>query len=132
MRRRRDCALCRDSECKGGGNPHCRARSPRPSFLYGILDTYGSLRFVVTADDIGWHARHDEIAIRVPNLTVHEPIAWGHISFVIKRIEIAVDEWIEFGPAPNTPWAREAIKMYRLREREHVRRSLDLGSIAET
>jgi hypothetical protein len=125
------CKVCDGAACTGGGNLQCAKRDPRPSALYGILDTYGGLRFVVTADAIEHHARHDEIAIRVPDLIVHEPIAWGDIPIVIARIEIVVDEWLARGVS-NEPHAREAAAMYRLRRQEHVRRSLDLNAIAET
>lgn len=87
---------------------------------------------VTPREALEFHVGHDESAVVVGGLIVHEPIAWHEIPMVVRRIEIAVDEWIEFGPTPNTPWAHEAQKLYRLRERENVRRALDLGAICDT
>lgn len=85
----------------------------------------------MTADDIARHTRCDETAIPVPDLIVHEPIAWGDIPIVIARIEAIVEAWIARG-IPNEPHAREAVTMYRIRQQERPRRSLDLGAIVET
>jgi hypothetical protein len=125
------CPVCNDGvACHGGGNLACVKRNPEPSVLAGILDTYGGIRFVVTQDyQLASHVRCDETLIVVPNLLVHEPIAWGDIPIVIKRIEIVVDEWIARG-IPNEPHAREAVAMYQLRKKEHVQRSLNLEAIA--
>jgi hypothetical protein len=128
------CPLCRGGECRGGGNKQCAQRDPRPSHLAGILDTYGGLRFVVTHKrNLKHHVRPDETLIVVPDLLVHEPIAWGDIPYVIARIELAVDRWIERG-TPNEPHQREAVTMYRLRQLEHIhsKRSFDPAVIAFT
>lgn len=127
-----DCRACRGDECHGGGNPHCVQRDLQPSILAGILDTYGGLRFIVTRhDQLKHYIRSDEFAILVPDLMVHQPIGWGDIPFVVKRIEIAVEQWIMRG-VPNEPHAREARTMYLLRQQELNRGSLDLSAICET
>jgi hypothetical protein len=127
------CVVCRGViECKGGGNTRCRKRDPHASHLAGILDTYGGLRFVVAhKNTFAHHVRPDEVLIVVPDLLVHEPIAWNDIPSVIARIELTVDHWIR-EQKPNEPHAQEAAKMYRLRCLEHERRSLDLETIVET
>jgi hypothetical protein len=118
--------------CFGGGNRACIKRDPHPSRLAGILDTYGGLRFVVThKQNLGAHARADEVLIVVPDLRVHEPIAWGDIPSVISRIELEVERWLARGE-PNEPHACQAARMYRLRKLEQHRRSLDLSAIVET
>lgn len=100
--------------------------------LAGIIDTYGSIRFVVThKKDLKHHTRHDEVCIVVPNLIVHEPIAWGDIPGAIRRIEMAVSDWLARG-LPNEPHAREAAVMHKLRRQEQDQQSLDLQSICET
>lgn len=114
------CALCRGQSCWGGGNKGCVQRDPRPSILAGILDSYGGLRSVVTYEDrVCAHVRPDEIAIVVPNLTVHEPIAWGDIPYVIARIKLEVDRWIEQIAIPNEDHIREAVAMYQLHKLRH-------------
>lgn len=127
----RNCKICGGHDCRGGGDLRCARRDSRPSALFGILDTYGGLRFVVTAGDIAHHRRCDETAIQVPELVVHEPIAWGDIPFVTARITRVVDEYLE-GRMPNEPHVLEAAKMYALRKQEHTRRTLDLSAIVET
>jgi hypothetical protein len=128
------CFVCNNRRCKGGGNLQCVRRDSRPSVLAGILDTYGGIRFVVThRRDLKRHVRPDEILIIVPKLLVHEPITWSDIPGIARRIERAVDEWVEkFGRARNEPWVRECIAMYRLRKLELNKRALDLYSIVET
>ncbi len=127
------CNACKGIvECYGGGNKLCRKRDPRPSHIAGILDTYGGLRFVVAhRKDFKHHIRRDEILIVVPDLLVHEPIAWNDIPSVIARIELVVNRWIEENN-PNEPHIQEAVRMYRLRCLENPRRSLDLSGIVET
>jgi len=63
---------------------------------------------------------------------VHQPLAWGDIPGATARIEYEVDRWIDARGIPNDPDQREAVVMYRLRQQEHTRRSLDLGAICET
>jgi hypothetical protein len=112
--------------------PSIKNDDARLSIAAGILDTYGGIRFVVTqADGLANHVRHDETAIVVPDLTLREPIAWCDIPFVIARIQLTVDQWLERG-LPNEPYAREAAVMYVLRRKELTQRSLDLGAIVET
>jgi len=119
------------SEIRPSG-PSIKNDDARPSILAAILDTYGGLRFIVTqADSLADHVRYDETAIVIPHLTVREPIAWRDIPFVIARIQLAVDEWLERG-LPNEAHAREAAIMYALRRKELTQRSLDLSAIVET
>jgi hypothetical protein len=121
--------------CKGGGNRWCANRNPYESIIAGILDTYGGLRVVVChRNSLGCHARADELAIVVPKLTVHEPIAWGDIPIVIRRAEIEIDKWIAQRGIPNDPVQRECVIMYRLRCLEHVdsKRSFNPDVIAFT
>jgi hypothetical protein len=102
------------------------------SVLAGILDTYGGLRFVVAPENsLKHHVRCDEVLIVVPDLVVHEPVAWNDIPHIIAHIELEVDRWIERG-IPNEPHAREAVIMYQLRRKECSRRALDLNGIVET
>jgi hypothetical protein len=118
--------------CKGGGNLRCWRRDPQPSRCAGIIDTYGSIRFIVThRKGLKHHVRADEISIVVPGLIVHEPIAWSDIPGLIRRIELAVDDWLARG-LPNEPHAREAAVMHKLRRQEHQQQSLDLSAICET
>jgi hypothetical protein len=131
----RKCPLCKGGECRGGGNKSCLQRDPLPSILAGILDTYGCIRFVVThRDQLQYHVRPDELCIVVPNLTVHEPIAWGESYYVVGRIEHVVDEWIRQRGIPNDPHMRECVTMYRLRQLENplFKKSLDISRIVET
>lgn len=129
--KRLSCQACRGAKpCLGGGDLLCYKRNPLPSRLAGIVDTYGSIRFVVThRKQLEHHKRHDELLIVVPRLVVHEPIAWNHIPVVIKRIELTVQKWIEEN-SPNEEWAQEAVRMYRLRCLENPQRSLDLEAVA--
>jgi hypothetical protein len=131
--KRNDCLVCRGQQCKGGGNTRCLQRDPHASHLAGILDTYGGLRFIVAhRNSFKHHVRHDELLIVVPNLVVHEPIAWNDIPIVVERITLTVNDWIERNH-PNEFFAQEAIKMYRIRRLEgQFARSLDLGAIVET
>lgn len=79
------------------------------------------------------HLRFDELLIVVPDVTVQEPVPWDLRPLIVARIELEVDRWIE-QYRPNSPHAREAIAMYRLRRLEHLhsKRSLDLSRIVET
>jgi len=105
--------------CKGGGNKGCIKRNPLPSIVAGVLDTYGGMRVVVThRKSLRHHVRQDELAIVVPRLRVHEPIAWGDIPIVVKRVEIEIEKWIEQRGVPNDPLQRECIVMYQLRCKE--------------
>ncbi len=126
------CPVCDWHDCKGGENKRCIRRDTRPSVLAGIIDTYGSVRFVVTQrTNLKHHVRHDEVLIVVPDLKVHEPIAWNDIPGAIRRIELAVDDWLKRG-LPNEPHAREAATMHKLRRKEQHQQSLDLSAICET
>lgn len=110
----------------------CVRRDPWPSVIAGIVDTYGGIRFVVTYPaSLKHHARHDEIIIVVPNITVHEPVAWNDIPGLIARVEYEVTLWLDRGE-PNEPHAREAWKMYKLRRQEQPGKSLNLYDIVET
>ena len=118
--------------CLGGGNRRCVQRDNRPSILAGVIDTYGSIRFIVTQrKKLKHHVRHDEVSIIVPDLLVHEPIAWIDIPGAISRIELAVDDWLARG-LPNEPHAREAAVRLKLRRLEQDQQSLDLSAICET
>jgi hypothetical protein len=128
------CSACRGGAiaCKGGGNKDCIRRDPRPSHCAGIMDTYGCVRFIVAHQrTFKHHVRPDEILIVVPDLLVHEPIAWSDIPGCLRRIERAIDEWIARG-IPNEPHAREAVVMHKLRRKEQDPQSLDLCAICET
>jgi hypothetical protein len=121
--------------CKGGGNKDCIKRNRLPSVLVGILDTYGGMRVVVThRKSVRHHVRHDELAIVVPRLRVHEPIAWGDIPSVVRRVEIEIDKWIERHGMPNDPVQHECVTMYRLRSLEQPgsKRSFNPAVIAFT
>lgn len=128
------CPACWGEQCKGGGNKKCVQRDPKPSRVAAILDTYGGVRTVVAYKrDLKNHTRHDEICVVVPNLRVHEPIAWGDIPFVIERARLALVAWCDSNRS-NEAWKQEAIAMFRLRELESplARRSLNLDAIAVT
>jgi hypothetical protein len=129
------CLACNDCRipCKGGGNLWCALRSPDTSIIAGILDSYGGMRVVVThRNALRCHVRHDELAIVVPKLTVHEPIAWNDIPIVIRRAEIEIDKWIARRGIPNDPVQRECVVMYQLRCLEHTQRSFNPDAIAYT
>lgn len=103
------------------------------SAIAGILDRYGGLRFVVApADALACHVRCDEVLVVVPDVRVHEPVAWSDVPSIIARIELEVGRWV--ASMPNEPHAREAVVMYQLRQKEDPRskRSLDLSRIVET
>jgi hypothetical protein len=128
------CPACSGLDCKGGGNRSCAKRDPKPSRLYGIIDTYGGIRFVVThRNAIKHHIKHDELLIAVPNLKVHEPIAWNDIPIVIARIELTVANYLKTY-IPNDPTLAQCAKMYRLRclESRSAKGSLNLSAIVET
>lgn len=132
-----ECPVCgpQHVECKGGGNTRCRQRNSRASRLAGIIDTYGGIRFVVTHKrNLRHHVKSDELLFIVPNLLVHEPIAWNDIPSVVRRIEIETAKQIDAMPEPNEAWKREAIAMYRLRclEQRTNKKSLNLDEIAQT
>lgn len=104
----------------------------RPSVLAGIIDTYGNIRYVVTQrSKLKHHRRHDEVCIVVRGVKVFEPIPWDEIPYTIRRIQKAVNDWLERG-LPNEPYAREAAIMYCLRCQEQDQESLDLSVICET
>lgn len=127
-----NCRACNGFECKGGGNTICLRRDPHASHLAGIIDTFGSLRFVIAhRKTLKHHARPDELLLIVPGIVVHEPITWTDIPMVIGHIERWVDRWI-VDNIPNEPHAREAVRMYRLRCLENPRRALDMNTIVET
>lgn len=133
----KECAACngRTIACKGGVNLNCADRNPLPSVIAAILDTYGGVRFVVThRKSLPNHVAHDELAIIVPRLRVHEPIAWNDIPIVIARAELEVSKWIEQHREPNDPVHREIVTMYRLRclEHPHSKRSRDIAALAFT
>jgi hypothetical protein len=97
----------------------------------GILDRYGGLRFVVCeAKELHLHRRPDEWAIIAHDVEVNEPII--DIAGLIACIEYHVDQWINARSIPNDPAEREAIVMYRLRQLENQRHSLDLDNIVQT
>lgn len=128
-----DCPVCAGFECQGGGNTRCRKRDKHSSHLAGILDTYGSLRFIIShQNSLKYHVRCDEILIIVPGIVVHEPIAWNDISAVTGRIKWYVGEWIKQRRFLNEPHAQQAVKMYQLRCLEQDQQSLDISMIAET
>lgn len=129
------CIACNDCAipCKGGGNRWCAKRNPEPCIIAGILDTYGGLRVIVTPRrSLRHHKRHDELAIIVPKLIVHEPIAWNDIPIVIRRVEIEIDKWIAQRGIPNDSVQRECVVMYQLRCKELQRNSRHLPDLVYT
>jgi hypothetical protein len=126
------CSVCHGDECRGGGNKKCWQRNAKPSHLGGIVDIYGGIRFVVThKKDFKHHLREDELLIVVPNLLVHEPIAFGDFPNVMARIVYEVDLWIDHNH-PNHPTTVNAIKLYRLRKLEQNQRTHHIPDIVET
>lgn len=118
--------------CRGGGNRGCWRRDPRPAHIALILDSYGGIRTVVgTRHSIKQNTRHDELAHIVPNLIVHEPIAWGDIPIVIERSRIEFELWLDTRPNLDEDTHR-AVVLYRLRKLEHSQRSCDLHAMVET
>jgi hypothetical protein len=131
----RHCLACdyATRPCKGGGNKGCIKRNPLPSILAGVIDTYGGMRVIVTHRKmLKHHVRSDELAIVVPGLRVHEPIAWGDIPVVVRRVEIEIDKWIAQRGIPNDPIQRECVVMYQLRCLEQNRGSRHLPDLAYT
>jgi hypothetical protein len=125
------CPACKGKECFGGGNLACIQRDPEPSILAGILYCYGNIRFIVTQEkNLVHHLRPDEVAVIVPNLTIHEPLRWSDIPLAIARVELEVDLWLE--QRHNDPVAAELATLYKLRKLEQNRRSLNLSKIVET
>jgi len=101
--------------------------------MVGILDTFGGLRFVVChRDELEHHRRHDETAIVVPTLRIHQPIAWGAIPGVINCITAAVSDWIAARRYGNEPHTVQAVRMYGLRSLEQRQRTFDINTIVET
>lgn len=127
-----NCSVCQGKECLGGNNKKCVQRDPRPSILAGILDIYGGLRFVVTyRRQLKEHIRPNELAVIVPHLLVHEPLAWGNIPYVVNRIETTIKNWLETY-RPNSEIKQQIITLYKLRCLESPRRALNLEQIVET
>ncbi len=103
-------------------------------FIAIIVDTYGCSRTIV-ADELsmGENVRHDELAHVVPNLIVHEPIAWGDIPIVIERARLELEKWL--ATRPNlTELQHQIVTMYRLRQSRHIgsQESLNVFEIVET
>ena len=128
------CETCAGGRCKGGGNLRCARREPADQHIAIILDTWGGSRTVVgTPESIQCNVRHDELVYVVPNLIVHEPIAWGDIPIVIERARLELVKWLD--TRPNlTEIGYECVKMYRIRSLRHnqSRRSLDFSEITLT
>lgn len=125
--------VCRErGECAGGGRLQCYQRDPKPSVLAGIIDSYGGIRYVVTqSESLKHHVRCDELLIVVPDLIVHEPIAWNDIPIVIERVNLWVEEWLRGRPNLDDV-GYNAIKMYRIRQLHNPNRTIDLHEIVET
>ena len=67
----------------------------------------------------------------VPNLIVHEPIAWNDVPVVIERARVELLRWLD--TRPNlTATEHECVMMYRLRCLEQDQQALDLHAIVET
>lgn len=118
--------------CKGGGNLLCWRRDKRTAYIAIILDTYGGARTIVgTKQSIRANTRHDELRYIVPNLTVHEPIAWGDIPIVIERARLELLKWLD--KRPNlTETQQQCVTFWRLRALEQPRGSLNLDEIVQT
>lgn len=128
-----NCSICKGRECWGGGNQKCVQRDPRISKIAGILDSYGGISVVVTyPGSFKHHLRHGEFLCMVFGKTVHEPIAWGDIPYVIALGELAVEQWAEKHRDDNDPNVRDAIRAYRSRKLWYHKRSLDLQTIVFT
>lgn len=118
--------------CKGGGNFLCWRRHAGDQHIALILDTYGGTRTIVgTPESIKDNTRHDELCHTVPNLIVHEPIAWNDIPIVIERARVEFEMWLKQRPNLDEDTAR-AVTLYGLRCLEQDQQSIDLYSIAET
>ena len=86
---------------------------------------------VGTPRSIRANIRHDEMMHMVPNLIVHEPIAWNDIPIVIERARLELLRWLD--TRPNlTARQHQTIIMYRLRSLELNQGSLDPYGIVET
>lgn len=121
--------------CKGGGNLLCWRRDPKPARIATILDTYGGNRFIVGHERaVRANTRHDELCHIVPDLIVHEPIAWNDIPIVIERAKLELFKWLD--TLPNlTETEQTCVTMYRLRLLEMAtpgRGTLQLNAIVET
>lgn len=119
--------------CKGGGNRLCWKRDPRSAHIALIVDTYGGTRVVVgTRQSLRAHTHPGEFRHTVPNLIVHEPIAWNDIPIVIRRAKLEFEKWL--ATRPNlTEYLHRLVVLYKLRQqRWNGDASLDLGKIVET
>lgn len=128
------CVACRGGEipCKGGGNKQCCKRHPGRQYIAAIVDSYGGIRTVVgTRGSIGANTRHDEICHVVPNLIVHEPIAWNDIPIVIERAKIEFEKWLDTRPNLTEDEARSVV-LYRLRKLEQNQGSMNLHAMVDT
>lgn len=128
------CVACNGGAvpCKGGGNLLCWRRDPEDANIALILDSYGGTRTIVgTPESIEDNTRHDELCHTVPNLIVHEPIAWGDIPIVIERARVEFEMWLDQRPNLDEETAR-SVTLYRLRRLEQDQQSIDLYSIVET
>jgi hypothetical protein len=128
-----DCPECRGTmPCYGGGNVRCWRRHREPQIIAAILDSYGGVRTIVcTMDVLLHHVGEGELARVVPNLTVHEPIAWNDIPSVIERARIELEKWIDTRPNLDAQM-HHAVTLYRLRclEQRANKGSLDFNAIA--
>ena len=117
---RTDCPVCRGVVgCKGGGNKQCRKRDPRSARIATILDTYGGARTIVgTLRSVRANTRQDELLHVVPNLIVHEPVAWNDIPIVIERARLELLKWLS--TRPNLTEIEDlCVRLYHLRCLEH-------------
>ena len=75
--------------------------------------------------------RPDELCHLVPNLIVHEPIAWGDIPIVVERARLEFLKWLD--TRPNlTELNQNSVALYRLRCLEQNQKSLNIEAIVET
>lgn len=128
------CKACKGGSvpCKGGGNINCWRRNPCAAHIALILDTYGGSRVIVAdLDSLNANMLDDELAHVVPDLLVHEPIAWNDIPIVIERARVEFEKWLETRPNLDEGHSR-SVALYRLRALENPQRSLDLAAIVET
>lgn len=118
--------------CKGGGNRLCWRRNKESAYIAIILDTYGGARTVVgTKDSLRANTRQGELRYIVPNLIVHEPIAWNDIPIVVERARLELLKWLD--RRPNlTEVQYECVEMWKLHSTAQPKGSRNLEHIAYT
>lgn len=89
------------------------------SYVCGILDPYGGIRFIVDQDKtFRNHVRIDEICFVMPWQT-EEPVPWKKIPWLVAKVEHDIAEWIRTRNDPDV-LEQLPIKMYRIRCAENT------------